>query len=109
MRPFGGQPFRCRVEAVEEPCSIRTQYYGGFIRGRGEWRLEATGSGTRVRYELDVQAQGRLVTWLGRILPLGRIHSRLMRDVLRQLERVLMQTNGVPPPGKGQSEASRAA
>ena len=42
-RPFGGRPFRCRVEAVEEPFSIRTRYYGGFIEGRGEFRLESSG------------------------------------------------------------------
>ena len=105
LRPFGGRPFRCRVEAVEEPCSIRTQYYGGFINGRGEWRLEPSGAGTTVRYELDVQAEGRLVAWLGRMLPLGRVHSRQMQQVFRQLERVLMQANGALP-GKGEGEAS---
>ena len=96
-RPFGGRPFRCRVEAVEEPCTIRTRYYGGFIEGRGEFRLESVGSATRVRYELDVQAEGRAVACLGRILPLGRIHSRLMQSVFRQLQRALMQGKGSPP------------
>jgi uncharacterized protein YndB with AHSA1/START domain len=97
LRPFGGRPFRCRVEAVEEPRSIRTQYYGDFINGRGEWRLEPLGAGTRVGYELDVQAEGRVVAWLGRILPLARIHSRQMQGIFRQLERVIMQANGPPP------------
>jgi len=106
MRPFSGRPFRCRVEALEEPCRIRTRYHGGFITGRGEWRLEPSGSGTRVRYELDVQAEGRVVAWLGRILPLGRLHSRQMQGVLRQLERVLMQANGVAPPGEGKGEGA---
>ena len=91
QRPFGGRPFRCRVEAVEEPFRIRTQYHGGFIEGRGEWRLEPVGPGTRVCYELDVRAEGHVVACLGRIVPLGRIHSRLMRNVFRQLERVLIQ------------------
>ena len=94
MRPFGGRPFRCRVEAVAEPSSIRTQYYGGFIEGRGEWRLSPSGSGTRVRYELDVLAEGRLVAWLARILPLGRLHSRQMQGVFRQLERVIVRGDG---------------
>ena len=91
QRPFGGRPFLCRVDAVEEPSSIRAQYHGGFIEGRGEWRLEPAGSGTRVCYELDVRAEGRVVACMGRILPLGRIHSRLMRSVFEQLERVLRQ------------------
>ena len=85
---------RCRIEAIEEPRSIRKRYYGGFIDGRGEWRLEPAGSGTRIRYELDVQAEGRVVAWLGRILPLGRLHSRQMQRVFRQLERVIMQASG---------------
>ena len=85
LRPFGGRPFRCRVDAVEESRSIRTHYYGGFVNGRGEWRLEPSGSGTRVRYELDVQADGWLVAGLNLVLPLARIHSRQMKGVLRQL------------------------
>jgi uncharacterized protein YndB with AHSA1/START domain len=100
QRPFGGRPLRCRVEAVEEPFSIRTRYHGGFIEGRGEFRLESVGSGTRVRYELDVHAEGRAVACLGRILPLGRIHSRLMLSVFRQLERVLMQGKAASSPRK---------
>jgi uncharacterized protein YndB with AHSA1/START domain len=94
QRPFGGRPFRCRVEAVEELLSIRTRYHGGFIEGRGEWHLEPAGSGTRVRYELDVLAEGRLVAFLGRILRLGRLHSRQMEGVFRQIERRLEQSRG---------------
>jgi ribosome-associated toxin RatA of RatAB toxin-antitoxin module len=100
MRPFGGRPFLCRVESVEEPCSIRTQYHGGFITGRGEWRLEPSGSGTRVRYELDVQAEGRVVAWLDRVLPLGRIHSSQMHGVFRQLERALGSRMESARPGR---------
>lgn len=105
QRPFGGRPFRCRVEAVEEPFSIRMRYYGGLIEGRGEFRLESVGSGTRVRYELDVHAEGRAVACLGRILPLGRIHSRLMQGVFRQLERALMQGKAASSPRKEQGSA----
>ena len=94
QRPFGGRPFLCRVEAVEEPLSIRTRYHGGFIEGRGEWRLEPVGRGTPVRYELDVLAEGRLVAFLGRILRLGRLHSRQMEGVFRQIERRLEQGKG---------------
>ena len=91
LRPFGGEPFRCRVEAIEEPRRMSTRYCDGFITGRGEWHLEPSGSGTRVRYELDVRAEGRVVAWLSRVLPLGRLHSILMRRVLRQLAREIEQ------------------
>lgn len=99
QRPFGGRPFRCRVEAVDEPFSIRTRYFG-FITGRGEWTLEASGPGTRVRYVLDVQAEGLVVAWLGRIIPLGRLHSRQMQGVFRHLERALIPASRAAPSGK---------
>jgi uncharacterized protein YndB with AHSA1/START domain len=93
LRPFGGRPFRCRIDSVEQPLSIRTQYYDGLVSGRGEWRLEPTASGTRVRYELDVRADGWLVAALNRMLPLARVHSRQMQGVLRQLARRLVENN----------------
>lgn len=87
VRPVGGRSFRCRVESVEENRRLRMTYLGGFIAGWGEWQLEPEGAGTRVRYTLDVTAEGRLVAWVGRLVSLGKIHSRQMQGVLRQLER----------------------
>lgn len=89
IRPLGGRAFCCRVVSVEEPRRLRMEYFGGFITGRGEWILEAAGGGTRIRYELDVQAAGRLVAWLGRLFPLGRLHSGQMKGVLEGLRRAL--------------------
>jgi carbon monoxide dehydrogenase subunit G len=62
------------------------RYGEGFITGTGEWRLVAEAGGTRVAYALDVSAHGWLVALLGRLLPLGRVHSRSMRQVLANLE-----------------------
>jgi uncharacterized protein YndB with AHSA1/START domain len=104
-RPLGGRPFRCRVEGVEEPFRIRTRYYGGFIEGRGEFQLESAGSGTRVRYELDVSAEGWTVACLSWILPLGRLHSRLMQGVFRQLERAVAQRKAGSSPRKEDGSA----
>ena len=87
LRPFGGRSFCCRIESVEEPNMLRMRYYGGFIDGRGEWRLQPVGLKTRVVYELDVRAAGRIVAWIGRLLPLSRLHSFQMNGVLRQLEK----------------------
>lgn len=86
LRPMGGRPFRCQVEAVEPNRSMRMRYEGSFVTGRGEWLLEPVDAGTRVRYTLDVEAEGRLVSWLSRLVSLEKIHSREMRKVLRQLE-----------------------
>jgi len=96
LRPFGGRAFRCRIDAIDEPHSIRLQYYGGFLDGRGEWQLESCASGTRLMYAIDVNALGRLAAVLGRVLPFGRIHSRQMKGVLRQLERRLEGVSGKP-------------
>ena len=65
IRPRGGRAFRCRVESLEGPRRLRLRYPGDFIVGTGEWRLDAAPGGTRVVYELDVVAHGRLVAWLG--------------------------------------------
>ena len=84
--PRGGQPFRCRVEAIEPPRRMQMRYGNGFVTGTGEWRLEAVTGGTRVVYALDVQAHGWLVALLGKLLPLGKIHSKSMQEVLANLE-----------------------
>lgn len=86
IRPRGGQPFRCRVEAISPPHRMRMRYGNGFITGTGEWRLQPEAGGTRVTYKLDVVAAGWLVAVLGRVLPLGRIHSRAMAEILEALE-----------------------
>lgn len=85
--PRGGRPFRCRVESLDPPRRLCVRYPGDFITGTGEWRLEPTTVGTLVTYEMNVVAHGRLAAWLGKLLPLGRLHSRLMRHVLENLER----------------------
>lgn len=91
MRPSGGRPFRCRVEAAERPRRIRMRYLGGFIEGFGEWRLEPLGAQTRVSYRLEVQAHGWLVVCLGKVMNLAGVHSRSMRKVLKNLKHVLDQ------------------
>lgn len=94
LRPRGGRAFRCRVESPEAPCRLRLRYPGDFIVGMGEWRLDAAPGGTRVAYEMDVVATGRLAGLLGWLLPLGKLHSKLMREVLENLERETAQRVG---------------
>jgi uncharacterized protein YndB with AHSA1/START domain len=89
LRPAGGRAFRCRVEAVDLPKCIGMRYFGGFIDGFGAWRLEPLGQETRVIYQLEVNAHGWLVSLLGKVLNLGRMHSRLMQTVLRNLNQML--------------------
>lgn len=85
--PRGGRAFRCRLESLEAPQRIRFRYPGNFIVGTGEWKLEAVPGGTNVTYEMQVAAHGWLVVFLGKMLPLGRLHSQSMGEVLEHLER----------------------
>ena len=89
IHPFGGRPFRCRVEAVDAPKRIQMRYFGGFIDGFGEWRLEPLGQETRVVYRLEAKAHGWLVVMLGKVLNLAWLHSRSMQTVLQDLNHVL--------------------
>ncbi len=91
IRPFGGRPFRCRVEAVDAPKRILMRYFGGFVDGTGEWRLEQLGKETQVIYRLEVQAHGWLVALLDKVLNLAHLHSRSMKTVLQNLRRELDQ------------------
>ncbi len=86
--PRGGRPFRCHVEAVEPPRFMAMSYPGNFISGTGEWRLESLNSGgTRATYAIDVVAKGWLAALVGRVVPLARVHSKAMQDILAALEK----------------------
>lgn len=93
IQPRGGRSFRCRVEATEAPHAMRMRYPGDFIVGTGEWRLAAVSGGTRVTYALDVVATGWLAALLGKILALGKIHSKAMQEVLAALEQEVRRRN----------------
>ena len=74
---------------------------GDFIVGTGEWRLHVAPGGTRVAYALDVVATGRLAVLLGWLLPLGKIHSKFMREVLENLERETTRRVSSPVTSRG--------
>jgi ribosome-associated toxin RatA of RatAB toxin-antitoxin module len=94
LRPFGGKPFRCRIESIVPQSGIFIQYFGGFIEGYGEWMLEAIESKTRVQFNLNVHASGFAAACIGRLLPLGRIHSYQMGQVLGNLEKEVARRLG---------------
>lgn len=91
VRPPASRAFRCRVEDLSEGRWIKLRYHSDLIEGSGMLRLEASGGGSRVTYELDVRARGWLVALLARFMDLGSIHSRQMRQVLQNLERVVLE------------------
>lgn len=94
LRPFGGKAFQCRIDTIDIERAMQMNYFGKFINGTGRWRIEPVHNGTRVIYELDVVANGLAVAILGKILPLGKIHSQQMADVLTRLNKELQSRFG---------------
>lgn len=84
--PKGGRPFNCRFVAVDIGKSISTEYFGGFIVGKGIWRIETAAKGCKVSYELDVEASGLFVVLLSKFISFSKMHSKLMDKVLENLE-----------------------
>ncbi|HEX7654595.1 MAG TPA: SRPBCC family protein [Verrucomicrobiae bacterium] len=83
--PKGGKPFRCQIESCQ-PSERMTLRYGDFVKGMGEWRLVAQGDQTKVSYQLDVVAEGAMIAMIARMVPLGKLHSQAMQEVLKNLE-----------------------
>lgn len=84
IRPRGGRPFLCRVEAATPPSRLDLRYHG-FVDGAGGWSVAPDGDGALVTYALDVVAHGWLVAAIARVVPLSERHSAPMRDVLDAL------------------------
>lgn len=93
IKPRGGRAFQCHVTGATSPNRLQMRYPGPFIVGTGEWRLDAMSGGTRVTYALDVVATGWLAVLLGKLLPLGRIHSKAMQEILTALEQEVARRN----------------
>lgn len=94
IRPKGGRPFRCRVFSMEPQVALDMEYFGGFIVGAGHWQLETLGDITRVSYRIDVRAEGWLVRWIAKVVDLGAIHSRQMRQVFDAMQQALRLRSG---------------
>ncbi len=91
IRPYGGRPFRCRIENIEPMTSIRLQYFGGFVEGKGEWTLVQEGNGTRASYRLDTEAHGWLVAMLAKLISLEKFHSNSMQTVQKNLAAIVQK------------------
>lgn len=94
IRPYGGRPFRCRVESIEPMTSIHLRYFGGFIEGTGQWHLVSEGNKTQVSYRLDAVANGWLIAMLAKVISLGKFHSSSMNTVLRNLDQFVRNNVG---------------
>lgn len=87
--PFGGRPFQFRIEQIEPMGRLLLRYFGSFISGYAEWRVEHADGKISVCFKLDVEAHGWPIVLLGKICNLSWIHSLSMHHVLRNLQREL--------------------
>jgi hypothetical protein len=92
VRPYGGQPFVCEV--VEAICETKLIFrYSGIYDGTGIWKISEVNGQCRVSYEIMLEIRNIWIRMLAVILPVSRIHSRLMMQVLSGLERYLVEIN----------------
>lgn len=90
IRPYGGQGFECAIDGVVPYSELRLKY-SGIYRGTGLWTLSGRDGQCLVTYEITLEIDDRWVRCLSYLLPIGKIHSRLMTRVLSGLERQLAE------------------
>lgn len=96
IKPYRGRGFRCDLVGIRDGTELRFAY-SGLYRGSGVWSLHDAGSeGTRVAYAIDLEIVDRLTATLSRVLPIGRLHSRLMKDVFGGLTEHVAARAGEP-------------
>jgi ribosome-associated toxin RatA of RatAB toxin-antitoxin module len=88
VRPFGGHGFICKVVDFSKNTELRIKY-SGIYSGSGVWTIAENRGGCQVTYEIKLDIDSLFIRWLSHILPIDKIHSRLMNKVLSGLEQHL--------------------
>jgi ribosome-associated toxin RatA of RatAB toxin-antitoxin module len=86
--PYGGLSFVCEVVEARQPTMFVMQY-SGVYKGRGVWTITEHDGRCDVVYEINLEINNFFIRALSYLLPVERIHSKLMNDVLLGLERKL--------------------
>ncbi len=85
VRPYGGLPFMCEFSQSVEPVKL-VMKYSGIYTGLGVWTLSETNGQTKVDYEIHLEINNRFIHLLSYVVPVERIHYKLMDEVLLGLE-----------------------
>jgi ribosome-associated toxin RatA of RatAB toxin-antitoxin module len=88
--PYGGLGFVCEVVEVRQP-TMFVMDYSGVYKGRGVWTIAENNGRCDVVYEINLEINNFFIRALSYLLPVERIHSQLMDDVLSGLEKSLEQ------------------
>lgn len=85
IRPYGGMPFYCEFVGCASDAKL-VMSYSGLYSGVGVWTLTRTDGLTKVDYEINLEIKSRFVRLLSYVMPIDKIHSKLMDEVLLGLE-----------------------
>lgn len=82
----GSVNWTAEVTAIEPGKRIAFQYGEGAWEGAAGWTLTPENGGVRVAYAIDIVPVPLWIRILGKVVDLGKMHSRQMRDILKRLE-----------------------
>jgi ribosome-associated toxin RatA of RatAB toxin-antitoxin module len=88
VRPYGGMGFICEVVKVE-PNAKLVMEYSGIYKGLGVWTISENNGHCNVVYEIDLDPNHLLIWILSHLLPVDKIHYKLMEKVFLGLEKKL--------------------
>ena len=70
--------------------------YSGIYSGTGTWTISEINGHSLVTYKIELRIQSTFVRLLSSVLPVARIHSRLMDEVLVGLGHYLGKLKSTP-------------
>ena len=90
IRPYGGMSFYCEFSEMVEPVKLVMQY-SGIYSGLGIWTLTEMNGQTKIDYEINLEVNNPFIRLLSYVIPVEKIHYKLMNEVLLGLENRLNQ------------------
>ncbi len=81
--------FEYEVRKIAPGKRIDLQCIGGSYRGTAAWTFAPEKKGTRVTYEVSLNAEGLVTRMLGKALDVGAIHAKVVNGSLERLAKNL--------------------
>jgi ribosome-associated toxin RatA of RatAB toxin-antitoxin module len=93
VRPYGGMDFICEVVKVKANTELVMEY-SGIYKSLGVWTISENDGHCSVTYEIDLEVNHPLIRILSYLLPVDKIHYKLMEKVFLDLEQILVTKFG---------------
>lgn len=88
IKPYGGQGFVCEIAELKENAELKMKY-SGIYSGIGTWSISDLKENCHVSYEINLEIESIWIRLLTVFVPVAKIHSNLMNEVLIGLDRHL--------------------